>query len=359
MKGHSVQSILLATLAAVVLAAIQPFVFMFSMMLCVAPVVLAVLYAWGGVLPAAVFSVGTVGSLAALGASGGAVSPALAGLGALCALVAPGAAAVYLLEKRLPFFRRMLIAIGVQTAALLACAAVIYLGMKLDLVDMITGYLREMLMQQPEEVKLMFLEGCYRAGMLTEESIRELTTGIRLPSDIRDAIDQVMELSNYQLKQSLPGMLMGSGVLSGILMTYFPSLISVRRGAEPVVPHVPLYGWFMPTHLIGGVAVCLVSGVVLRLMGNQSAMAVMLVFSLLASYLCIIQGMAAITRRFREVGAGKGARIGLIGAALVFAPQFLEFAGIASALFGRKGAVSLWMRKRMEEMEKNREDDDE
>ena len=88
-------------------------------------------------------------------------------------------------------------------------------------------------------------------------------------------------------------------------------------------------------------------------------MAVMVVFSLLASYLCIIQGMAAITRRFREVGAGKGARIGLIGASLVFAPTFLQYAGIASALFGRKGVVSTWMRKKMEEIEKDREDDDE
>ena len=365
MKKHTAAGVIAGSLIAIALSALQPMIYPFSVMLCITPIALAVLYAWGGVIPAAILSVGTVGSLAGFAVVGAetmgemAVSPVLAGMGALFALVLPGIVSVWLMEKRLPFFKRMLISVGVQTAALLGCVAYVYLVMKADLADMMTGMFRSVIDQQPIEVQKMLLQSFHDVGMLTKESVEGLTTGFVTPSDVRKAFDQVFELSNYQLKQTLPATLIGSGVLTGIMTTYFPSLISVKRGVEPVIPHVPLYGWFMPSHLVGGVTICLVSGIALQLMGNQSAMAVMVVFSLLASYLCIIQGMAAITRRFREVGAGKGARIGLIGASLVFAPTFLQYAGIASALFGRKGVVSTWMRKKMEEIEKDREDDDE
>ena len=52
-------------------------------------------------------------------------------------------------------------------------------------------------------------------------------------------------------------------------------------------------------------------------------------------------------------------RIGLTTAAVLFAGSFMEMAGMASALFGRKGAVSTWMKNKMKEIEENRKDDDE
>ena len=115
-------------------------------------------------------------------------------------------------------------------------------------------------------------------------------------------------------------------------------------------------GWFLPPRVVPGVAVCMLTAFALQYMKVDGALAVTAVFTTLTSTLCVIQGIAAINRRFRETGAPPGVRAGLTVAGLLFAMNFLEIAGAMSALFGRNGAISTWMRKRMEE---NRKDDDE
>ena len=354
----SVKGILLATLVALLIVLMQPALFMTSMLVCIAPIAIALLYAWAGWFPAGIVSVGTIASLAWYASVSGAVSPALAGLGAALALVAPGVASIVLMEKRVSFFKRMACAVGAQTAALLGCIAVIYLGMGIDLVDALTGMMRTSVEYMPQEMIQSFLEMYYYSGMMTEESVQELTGGILLRADVMKIFDQIFELTNYQLKQIMPALLLNSGLISGVLMTALPSLIARKRGFSPEVPHTPVHEWFLPARAVGGLTVCMITGFALNLMNIEGAVGVVIVFSQIVSTLCILQGIAAITRRFRDAGAGKVARIGLIAAALLFASQFLEMAGMFSALFGRKGAISGWMRNRMKEMEENRKDDD-
>lgn len=359
MQRHSVKSILLASLAAVLVVLAQPSVFMLSMLICIAPIAIAALYAWAGWIPAGIASAGTVGSLVWFASVGGTVNPALAGLGAAAVLVAPGIVSIVLLERRTGFFKRMLITVGAQLAALLGCVAVVYLGMGIDLVDAITGMMRQSVEYMPEDMILQLLQMFYYSGMLTEESIAELSGGVLLYADVLKIFDQVFELTNYQLKQVMPAMLINSGLISGVLETTLPSQICIRRGDEPPVPHVPLHEWFLPSRAVGFAAVGLVTGIVLQYMDIDGAIGVTAVFSQLAGTLLIIQGMASVTRRFREAGSGRGARIGLVIAGLLFAPTFLQIVGAASVLFGRKGVISTWMRKRMEEMDEDRKDDDE
>lgn len=358
MQRHSLKSILLASLAAVLVVLAQPSVFMLSMLICIAPIAISVLYAWGGMIPAAIASVGTIGSLTWFASISGVVSPALAGLGAAAVLVAPGIVGIVLLEKRMGFFKRMMINVGAQLAALLGCVAFIYLGMGVDLVDALTGMMRTSVEFLPQEVIEYLLNMYYLSGMLTEESIAELSGGVLLYADVLKIFDQVFELANYQMKQVMPAMLINSGLISGVLTTVLPSQICVRRGDEPQVPHVPLHEWFLPARAVGLIAVGLITGVALQYMNIDGAIGVTAVFSQLAGTLLIIQGMASITRRFREAGASKTARIVLLTLALLFASTFLQIVGAASALMGRKGVISTWMRKRMEEMDENRKDDD-
>ena len=359
MPKTSVKSILLATLVALLVVLIQPSFFMTSMLVCIAPIAIALLYAWGGWIPAGIASVGTIASLAWFAGISGAVSPLLAGLGAALVLVVPGIVSIVLLEKRMGFFQRMVVAVGVQTAALLGCVAVVYLGMGLDLVDLLTGMMRTSVEYMPQEMIESFLNMYYYSGMLTEESIEELTSGILLHADVMKIFDQVFELTNYQLKQLMPAMLINSGLISGVLMTALSGLITRKRGFVPEVPYAPVHEWFLPARAVGGLTVCMVTGLVLNLMEVDGASGVLLVFSQITSTLCIIQGIAAVSRMFRKSGSGKGARIGLTIAALLFASQFLEMVGMASALFGSRGAVSVWMKNKMKEMEENRKDDDE
>lgn len=354
----SVKGLLLATLVALLVVSIQPAFFMTSMLLCIAPIAIALLYAWAGWIPAGIASLGTVASLAWFAGVSGAVTPVLAVLGAALVLVMPGIVSIILMERHMPFFRRMAIAVGAQLAALLSCVAFVYLGMGVDLVDALTGMMRSSIEYMPQEAIEYFLNMYYYSGMLTEESVKELTSGILLRSDVMNIFDQVFELTNYQLKQVMPAMLINSGLVSGVLMTALPGLIARKRGFAAETAYTPVHDWFLPSRAVGGLTVCMVTGFVLNLMKIEGAGGVLIVFSQIVSTLCIIQGIAAITRRFRLVGAGKAARIGLVIAALLFASQFLEMVGMLSALFGRKGAVSGWMRSRMKEMEENRKDDE-
>ena len=115
MPKNSVGRVLLAVLAALFVVMIQPAMFMTSMLICTAPIAIALLYAWGGWIPAGVASVGTIASLVQFAGLAG-VKQALAGLGAALVLVAPGIVSIVLMEKRMSFFKRMAIAVGVQTA---------------------------------------------------------------------------------------------------------------------------------------------------------------------------------------------------------------------------------------------------
>lgn len=355
----SFKSVLLASLLALLVVLIQPAFFMTALLVCMAPIAIALLYAWAGWLPAGIASAGTIASLAWFAGVSGAMSPALGGLGAALVLVMPGVVSIVMMEKRMGFFRRMVIAAGVQMAALLGCVAFVYLGMGLDLVDLLTGMMRTSVEYMPQDMIESMLNMYYASGMLNEESVRELTTGVLLHADVMKIFDQVFDLVNYQLKQIMPAMLINSGLISGVLMTAFPSFIARRRGFEPQVPHVPVHEWFLPSRAVGGLTVCMVTGLVLNLMNIEGAAGVMVVFGQITSTLCIIQGVAAISRLFKKSGAGRGARIGLTTAAVIFASQFMEMVGMASALFGRRGAVSTWVKNKMKDIDENRKDDDE
>ena len=108
------------------------------------PVAITALYAWGGVIPAVLLSVGSIYMTISLGQ----VLPDLSGmqaigtlpaaLGALLVLVLPAAAAITAIEKKLPFAQRMSAGIASQIGALLLAAGVIYLGAGVDLVDALT-----------------------------------------------------------------------------------------------------------------------------------------------------------------------------------------------------------------------------
>lgn len=359
MPKPSFKSVLLASLIAIFVVMIQPSFFMVSMLVCIAPIAIALLYAWAGWVPAGIVSVGTVASLAWFAGISGAVSPLLAGLGAALVLVAPGVVSIVLMEKRMGLFRRMIACVLVQTAALLACVAFVYLAMGIDLVDALTGMMRMSVEAMPEEMISGLLNMYYYSGMLTEESMEELSGGILLYADVMKIFDEVFELTNYQLKQIMPALLINSGLISGVLMTALPSAVARKRGLEPAVPHVPVHEWFLPSRAVGGLTVCMATAIALSLMNVEGASGVLAVFMQVLTTVCVIQGVAALTRMMKKSGAGRGVRIALTTAAVVFASGFVQMVGVASALFGSHGAISAWMRNKMKEMEENRKDDDE
>ncbi len=356
MKNPSVKRILIASLLAVILSLMQPMLLAFSAAVCLTPVLIAVLYAWAGWIPALLLSVGSIGAVETVG---GALSGSVgyAALAAAVALVLPGLAAAWMLNKRLPFFRRMLMAAVVQIGALAAVICVAYLGFQVDLVDFIFSNLRGKMDAVPDSVLQVVLQNFYMQGMLTEESVKMATTGIVTRGDIKKVLDQAFEAQSYHIRLNLPALLINSGLVTGIFMTTLPSLICARRGDEPPVKYYPVSEWFLPSRAVVGLAVCMLTGYALQLASVSGAEAVSLTFGAIGRMLFIVQGVAALSRRFKENGMRRGGRIAMIVAGLLLATHFIMLVGAASALLGRKGAISGWMRRKMEE--KRKEDDDE
>lgn len=357
MRKPSVKSLVGALLIALLISATQPIAAMIVIPVCVVPIFIAILYAWAGWIPAAVTAVGAVGVSAfqaeqLLGASAAWIVAA----GALIVLVLPGLVGCVLLEKKVPFFKRMAISILTQTAAFLGCLCVVYLGFGIDLVDALVDLISAAVAWMSDEVLTAFLQNLAATGMLNEEAIELLSGGVVTGEQLTQIFEQAFDTMRYLYKQTMPAIVLNSGLLSGVLTTMIPGLICARRGDSPETDYVPISGWFMPSRAVSGLAVCMIASYALQWMEVSGAEAVTMVFGTVGGTMLVIQGIAAISRGLKQNGMKRGKRIAMIVAGLVFAYSFIEIAGAASALFGRKGAVSCWVRRKMEE---KRKDDDE
>lgn len=355
LKKPSVLRIIAASIVAALLGLVQPLFFMSAFMICLTPIALTALYAWAGWIPVVIGSAGTVGTISWFAGISGGMPPVLAGASAAIVFVLPALVAIVAQNRRIPFFRRMAATIAVQTAALLGFACMVYLGMKVDLVDALADMMRSSMEAASTETLVSCLNMFAMYGILNEESIEGLTTGFVLWSDVRNALDQAFDLIRYQLRQTMPALLLNSGLISGVLLAAVPGRICSRRGDQPDVGYVPLTQWFLPARVTGIVALCVATGCAMQWSGVEGADAMTTVFTTIGSTLCLIQGLASIHRRFRMTGTARGVRITLTILCLMFATTFLELVGAMSALFGSKGAISTWMRKRNEE---NRKDDE-
>lgn len=356
MKHPSVKRVILFSLLALVLGAVQPALVALSMAVCVAPVLICLLFAWAGWIPAAIMSLTSVLSIAFAAPISYGVNGAAAGLAAAVVFVLPAAVGIWALDRRKPFFRRTAVQISIQTAALLAFMAVIYLGFRLDLVDLITAWILETVAYMPTELMSAMFSQFAMSGMLTQESIEAITSGIVTHADVMEAFEQALDTMNYQMKLTLPAMLLNSGLLTGLLSVWLPSAVCARRGDEPQVEHRPIHTWSLPSKAVAGVLLCSATGIALQLLEASGAEGATIVFNTLGSTLFMLQGVAALSRRFRARGMRPVPRRLLIAAIFILASNLLSIIGAASALFGRKGAVTEWIRKRAEE---RKEDDDE
>ncbi len=378
------KTVLYASLTALGLTLCYSILLSSSTMVWLIPVAITALYAWGGVIPAVILSVGSMYMTVSLGqtlpdlAGVQAVSPMLCALGALLILVLPAAAAITAIEKKLPFAQRMAVGIAAQSGALLLGAGAIYLVAGVDLVNALAGVLRGIVdTVLPPDLAVSVLQIFSTAGLLTKETVSNLNVlleqfervdpaqlymmGYTLSAEqmqlLTGALDQAFEYFAYYLRQILPAMLLHSGLLTGVVMTTLSGFIMKRRDAECTLEHKSVATWQVPRQPMGMMLVGLISGIAMQYAGMDQALAVTSVFSMLLTALLTIQGLAALLRLFERAGVGRGFKIGMPIAMVIFASSVLEMAGVMSALFGSHGVISLWMKKRMEESRK--EDDEE
>lgn len=355
-KRYPVGRVILACVIGILTGTFQPMMLMMSMTLCVMPIVICVLYAWAGFIPAAVSAAVTLVSTASSASLLG-IDPLLLTAGALLLMIAPAAAMIYASEKRMKFFHRLAVGIGVQTAALLLGVTVVYVVLKIDLIEMLTATMREGMNMLPGGSVMVVLEQFKMYGLLTEESLAELSGGILTAGDITKVLDQGFEMLTYMLKQVMLAAVLSSGLISGMLMTMLTSRIRRNCGYQTAAEHVMVDHWHMPPSVVGMLAAGAAAGYFMQFSGVSGSEAVTMVFTVLTMELLVVQGIAAISRGFREVNASALSRLGLIAASLLMMPSFLEMVGIFSLLMGREGVIRKWMKKRIEQRES--EDDEE
>lgn len=328
-----------ATVLALVYGALQPFTVGFSMVVMCTPVVLCTLYFWAGLLPALV---GAVASLASMELTYG------AGFmwGGFVTMIVPAAVAIYLLRSRRGYFTSMQITCGVQLATLLAVALYLYVTRGQSLVDLFIERFREWLTAMNPALTDLLLARFSAMGLVSEKVYEAVRDGAALTAELRtSALEELLSKLEYSFKLALPGMMLTSSLLTGVLTIALPTRIGVRRGDEPEFSYVPLTEWFLPAKSTAGLACALVTCLVLMLADVPGADSVNAAISSVVYLLAALQGMAAVARMLKARGWTRGKRVLALVLLYLFATDALRLIGAASALFGRQGALSGWIKK--------------
>ena len=346
-RKYSIGRILGASLLGVIAGLSQPIMLALSMLFVGGTVIAVTLYAFSGALPAIVFLVSSACSLFWLYGPG--VTAAGLFLTALPALVI-----ALMMRRGLPYFSRLRGAVAAQLLDMLALIVVLYFGVRQDLIGALMDVLTSWALDMPPALVSLALQQFALTGMLSTESAELVFSGALSIAEARKALLVVLDAMGQALRLGLPAMLLSSGLVTGVLATLIPGKICSRRGDG--LPYVPVSGWFVPARLSIGLLVCLATGYALELASVTGAEAVVSAILMAASVIYTLAGAASLSRRFRAGGHGMAFRVLMIGAGILLVQPFVVIVGLCSALFGRQGLISGFVRRKMEEQDK--EDND-
>lgn len=339
MNRKSVGVMTAATLLALVFGALQPFTIGLSMAVMCTPVVLCTLYFWAGTLPAAVCAIASLASLEVTYGAGFM-------WGGFVTMILPAGAGIYLLRSRRGYFTCMQIMSAAQLATLLAIALYLYLSRGESLVDLFIGQFRQWLETMNPALTDLLLSRFSAMGLVDVSVYEQVEKGLSLSAELRQsAIGELLSRMDYSFKLTLPGMMMTSSVLTGVLAIALPTRICVRRGDEPQFSYAPLTEWFIPSGSTIGMICALVTSLALNLTDVSGADSVYAAVSSVVYLLFALQGLAAVARMLKARGWPRGRRAFMLALLVLFVGDGLRLIGAASALFGRQGVVTGWIKK--------------
>lgn len=326
---------------------IQPLTLAFAVLCVVGTVLGPVLYAWAGAAPALVYLAASLGSVWAM--FGGETAAAC-----LMLFVVPAAVVMALMARRAPYFTRMKAAAGAQLAAMLALVFILYAGLGRSLIDVLMERLSAWADSLPAPLVTMLLQQFALNGLMDEESARLVFSGGLTAAEGLAALHRIFDVTGEALRLGLPAMLLTSGLITGLFATLLPGKICSRRG--DALEYVPVSGWYVPARVTAGVLVALGTALALHWTGVNGSESVLTAVLTAGQIIYAAAGAAALSRRFKETGRGMTFRVVLIGLALVFVSRLVTLIGVYSTLFGRRGLISGYIRKKMEDRDKGDDD---
>gem|GEM_PF-3549160 len=304
------------------------------------PLLTALIYAYFGPVAALFMFLAGTGSAAI---NFGAEFALIGGL----ASVIPASVVLYGLTRRKPYFQRMRDAILAQFAAIVLALAYAYFRTEGDLLGFAGAGLDAMLRQQSPEFIGTLFSMLASAGVIPPA----VSEGASTLDAQRLVLQELFTGFMPDFQRLLPGLLLEYSVLGGLLTTVWSSIVCVRRGDEPPVPHVPLTEWHVPNRLTLGVGATAILSVLLQSSGVQGAEQLVLAVTNLLYLIFMIEAMAVIAKMLRLRGSGRGFRTFMLIMLVFFAPFLLRLVGAYFCLFGPKGLISTYIKKRRQKSE--------
>ena len=319
-----------------------------SMIFMTVPVLSLTLLAWAGPIPAALcLGSALVRVETSLGAA--------AMLAAAVVFVIPVGVAWLLSSRRAPYFRSMVLVAVSQLGALLLVVLYLNLRFRMSVVDLLLAKMTEAQQSLPAAAQNLILELFGSFGLLTEETVSQIASGTLDAAGREEAFQLLYSRVEYLFKLTMPSILLTSSMLTGVLAVAIPTRIHVRYGDEPVYPHVSLHQWFIPSSTAVGLLVVLVTSYIIRASGVSGADSATVAIQSVVFMFFTLQGVAALDRMLRMRGWRRGSRAVFLALFTLFINypfRMVSVIGALSMLFGRQGLVTLWLKKRQEEKDK-------
>ncbi len=325
----------LAGVAIAVGAAIAtPFLAGFCTTLIFPTLVCVLMYAFGGMIPAAAAMITQVLAFGLLGGTPGGVIAALA-------IVLPSAYTIRNLRWRIPFFKLLSNTVAAQALGIVAAlaAARVYFGA--DIIGQIAQLFRvtvETFLTPGSIDYILDIVFSIEAvpDMLTTEQLMDGVLDAALRAEYLDAFTTQLSAT---LRLTLPGMLLSASLLTGVLSAAWPAKIIDRRinidGA-----YVKMARWYTPWQVSLGLLGTWVLTWLLQVLGIKGGDVLYLTLQSLLLMMFRIQAAISLERRFTRRNMQPALRVlFIIGIMLLMPSVAVMYYGAFSALFGTTGAM--------------------
>jgi len=346
MNRYSPAKMIGASVLAVVLGLLQPLALPLTLVIVPGTLTMVLLYVWAGYIPASIYLAASALSMYGLLGAGAAGA-------VLMVIGVPAGVSIALLMRGSRFFDRLKAAVAAQAAVFLLLIVIAYAAVGRDLISVFVETVQSWVNELPEAVTTLSLQYFASMGLFESDLTQQVLENTLSQADSAALLTAVYEMLGELLRLGLPAMLLSSSLVTGLLTGWLPGLVCTRRGDG--MEYVSFSDWHMPARVTGGFALCLVTAFLMEQFAVSGSEAVMNAVLQLGETSFMIVGGAAMSRRLKANGKSRTFRVVFIVLGMLLAQFVLMLCGIWSALFGRRGAISGYMRRKMEDQ--NRKDD--
>lgn len=307
------------------------------------PVIIAFLYAYAGLIPAAACAAFTLG----------AYTLSYGWMGALLGLVAhiaPAALIVRGIRARIPFHRQIALAVASLAAGTVAALVIAYLALGSNLIGALAETMREA-MESMAKVYPGFVDMLAARTYAIPGAPESITTEVLLNGFLTAAqrasyIDALLNDMQTALALALPGYLLSMSALAGVLAVAWAGYVKRKEPQTNDINYVPLARWYAPYRLSLGMLATLAIAYLLYAEQIEGGDTLYATIRAILGVVFMIQAAASIERRMQVFGARTWLRVVVILLIELLFGDLAMYYGGASAVIGSRGAVRQLMEKR-------------